>query len=49
VGAQPHDHHRPYVEDGEIVYGEYVKDKAQLGEAKGMLKELTKDFELLDA
>lgn len=37
-----------YVEDGEIVYGEYVKDKAKLGEAKGMIKELPKDAELLD-
>ena len=37
-----------YVEDGEIVYGEYVKDKAKLGEAKGMIKDLPKDAELLD-
>jgi 6-oxo-cyclohex-1-ene-carbonyl-CoA hydrolase len=39
-----------YVEDGEIVYGEYVKDKAQpWAKAKAnFLKELTKDFELLD-
>jgi 6-oxo-cyclohex-1-ene-carbonyl-CoA hydrolase len=37
-----------YVEDGEIVYGEYVKDKAKLGEAKGMIKDLPKDAEKLD-
>ncbi len=37
-----------YVEDGEIVYGEYVRDKAALKEAKGKIKELPKDPELLD-
>jgi 6-oxo-cyclohex-1-ene-carbonyl-CoA hydrolase len=37
-----------WVEDGEIVYGEYVKDKGALKEAKGKVKELTKDPELLD-
>jgi len=37
-----------YVDDGEIVYGEYVKDKAALGEAKAKLKELPRDAALLD-
>lgn len=37
-----------YVEDGEIVYGEYLKDKGALKEAKAKVKELDKSFELLD-
>ncbi|MCF8034989.1 MAG: 6-oxocyclohex-1-ene-1-carbonyl-CoA hydratase [Desulfarculaceae bacterium] len=37
-----------YVEDGEIVYGEFLRDKAALGEAKAKFKELPKDPELLD-
>jgi 6-oxo-cyclohex-1-ene-carbonyl-CoA hydrolase len=37
-----------YVEDGEIVYGEYIKDKEKLKEAKAMVKELPKDPSLLD-
>jgi 6-oxo-cyclohex-1-ene-carbonyl-CoA hydrolase len=37
-----------YVDDGEIVYGEYVKGPAA-GEAKAKIKELPKSFELLDA
>jgi 6-oxo-cyclohex-1-ene-carbonyl-CoA hydrolase len=37
-----------YVDDGEIVYGEFLKDKAALKEAKGKVKELPKDPELLD-
>ncbi|MBU4565240.1 MAG: 6-oxocyclohex-1-ene-1-carbonyl-CoA hydratase [Desulfarculus sp.] len=37
-----------YVDDGEIVYGEYVKDKAALGEAKAKLKELPRDAAMLD-
>lgn len=38
-----------YVDDGEIVYGEYIKDKAAMGEAKAKLKELPRDASLLDA
>jgi 6-oxo-cyclohex-1-ene-carbonyl-CoA hydrolase len=37
-----------YVEDGEIVYGEYLRDREALAEAKAMLKELPRDAELLD-
>ena len=37
-----------YVEDGEIVYGEFLKDKGALKEAKAKIKELPKDGELLD-
>ncbi len=37
-----------YVEDGEIVYGEYLKDKGALKEAKAKIKEMDKSFELLD-
>jgi 6-oxo-cyclohex-1-ene-carbonyl-CoA hydrolase len=36
-----------YVKDGEIVYGEF-KTGAEAKEARGMLKELPTDFELLD-
>ena len=38
-----------YVDDGEIVYGEYIKDRAALKEARAKIKELPKDAELLDA
>ena len=37
-----------WVEDGEIVYGEFIKDKGALKEAKAKIKELPKDPELLD-
>jgi len=37
-----------YVDGGEIVYGEYLKDREALGEAKAKLKELPRDPELLD-
>ncbi|MBU1276243.1 MAG: 6-oxocyclohex-1-ene-1-carbonyl-CoA hydratase [Proteobacteria bacterium] len=37
-----------YVDDGEIVYGEYLKDRAALGEAKAKLKELPRDAAMLD-
>jgi len=37
-----------YVDDGEIVYGEFKKDKAELGEAKAKIKEMSKDPKLLD-
>ncbi|RJX31881.1 MAG: 6-oxocyclohex-1-ene-1-carbonyl-CoA hydratase [Desulfarculus sp.] len=37
-----------YVDDGEIVYGEYVKDKEALKTAKAMIKDLPKDPQLLD-
>ena len=37
-----------YVEDGEIVYGEYLRDKAALKEAKAKIKELPRDPQLLD-
>ena len=37
-----------WVEDGEIVYGEFLKDKGALKEAKATIKELPKDPELLD-
>ncbi|MBU4277079.1 MAG: 6-oxocyclohex-1-ene-1-carbonyl-CoA hydratase [Proteobacteria bacterium] len=37
-----------YVDDGEIVYGEYLNDRAALGEAKAKLKELPRDAAMLD-
>ncbi|MCB2225089.1 MAG: 6-oxocyclohex-1-ene-1-carbonyl-CoA hydratase [Desulfarculaceae bacterium] len=37
-----------YVDGGEIVYGEFLKDREALGEAKAKMKELPRDAAMLD-